>query len=130
MRRMALIVSCAVLTGCVSVSKSVLTREFASNPVPRDDVYVFLTSAGDEIPASCKRVAILHASGPEAASEGKIVDKLREEAGKLGANAIWIQTMEEPGVGERVAGALLGLGVDKDSDAIALHCAPEDLRDE
>ena len=65
-----------------------------------------------------------------AASEGKIVDELREEAGKLGANAIWIQTMEEPGVGERVAGALHGLGVDKDSAAIVLHCAPEDLRDE
>jgi hypothetical protein len=128
-RRIAWVVTCVVLTGCVSVSKSVLTREYASQPVPRDNVYVFLKSAGDEIPASCRRVAILHASGPEAASEGTIVDRLREEAGKLGANAVWIQTMEEPGVGERIAGTLLGIGVDKDSDAIALHCALEDLRD-
>lgn len=127
MRSIALIVGCAAVMGCVSVSKSVLTREYASQPVPRDDVYVFLTSAGDEVPESCRRVAILHASGAEAASEGKILDKLREEAGKLGANSILVQNMEEPGTGERIAGALLGFGTDKDSDAIALYCPPDDL---
>lgn len=125
MRRTILLLGCAVALGCVSVSKSVLTREYETQPVPRDDVFVFLTSAGDTIPETCRRVAILHASGAEAATEGKMMDKLREEAGKLGANTVLIQTMEDPGTGERVVGALFGVGTDKDSDAIAYRCPEE-----
>lgn len=50
------------------------------------------------------------------------VPRLREESGKLGANAVYIRTMEDPGTGERVASALLGTESDRDSDAIALWC--------
>lgn len=127
MLRVALVALCAVAAGCVSVSKSVLTQRYASRPVPRDNVYVFLASTGDSIPEACKRVAILHASGAEMATEGKMYDKLREEAGKLGANAVFVQNMKDPGTGERVAGALFGTGTDKDSDAVALHCPPAAL---
>ena len=108
------------LTACVSVSKSVLQDRSAS-PVPQADVYVFL--AGDTSPASCERVAILHASGhQDYTNEGQMLDKLREEAGKLGANAVQLQTMEDAGTGERVVSALFGVGSDRDSDAVALWC--------
>jgi len=108
------------LAGCVTVSKSVLLDR-SSTPVPRGDVYVFL--AFDTIPASCERVALLHASGDEDfTDEGEMIDKLREEAGKLGANALHLRTMEDPGTGERIASAVFGTNADRDSDAIALWC--------
>ena len=89
------IVLVALCVGCVSVSSTVL-MDRAASPVPEAEVYVFLP--GDEIPESCERVAILHASGPEyATNESDMLDKLREEAGKLGANAVEIQTMEDAG---------------------------------
>lgn len=128
MRRGMAILLSMVLAGCVSVNKSVLTREFQSRPVPRDEVFVFMASAGDSIPSQCVRVAIMHASGAEAATEAKMIDKLREEAGKLGANAVFIQSMEEPGTGERIVSALFGTGSDRDADAIALNCPPDVIR--
>lgn len=106
--------------GCVTVSKSVL-MDRSAHPVPQEDVYVYL--ANDEVPESCERVAILHASGSQDfTNEAQFYDKLREEAGELGANAVHLQTMEDAGTGERVVGALFGTGVDRDSEALALWC--------
>lgn len=118
MKRLAFWV--VLLAGCVSVNKTVLMDRSAT-PVAETDVEVFL--AGDEVPASCERVAILHASGDEDfTDESDIINKLREEAGKLGANALHLRTMEDPGTGERVASALLGTSSDRDSEALALWC--------
>ena len=112
-----------VLTSCVQVSKSVLDHSFASAPVPREGVNVLLASLGDEIPEDCTRVAILHGSGPEEwTDEGDMINKLREEAGKLGANTLFLQNMVDPGTGERIASALFETEADRDSDAIALYC--------
>ena len=114
------IVLLALCAGCVRVSSSVLIDRSAS-PVPQAEVYVFLP--GDEIPESCERVAIVHASGnQDLTNEGQMLDKLREEVGKLGANAVEVRTMEDAGTGERVVAALFGTEADRDSDALALYC--------
>jgi hypothetical protein len=107
-------------TACVSVSKSVLMdRSFA--PVPQRDVYVFLLE--DEIPEDCERVALLSASGEvDWTDESQMIDKMREEAGKLGANAIQLRSIEDPGTGERVVAALFDTEADRDGSAIALWC--------
>jgi len=112
--------------GCVSVSKSVL-MDRSNHPLPRQDVQVLLP--GDSIPASCERVALLHASGPEGLTdEGDMWNKLREESGKLGANVVFIGEIQDPGTGERVVSALFGTESDRDADAIALWC-PSGIRD-
>ncbi len=109
-----------LLAGCVHVSKSVL-MDRSSMPVPMQSVYVFL--AGDTIPSSCERVAILHASGEQDwTNEGQMIDKLRSEAGKLGANALHLRSMEDAGTGERVVAALFDTQADRDADALALWC--------
>lgn len=109
-----------LLTGCVHVSKSVL-MDRSSMPVPKESVYVFLAS--DTIPNSCERVAILHASGEQDwTDEGQMIDELRSEAGKLGANALPLLTMEDAGTGERVVAALFDTEADRDADALALWC--------
>lgn len=114
-----------VLTGCVQVSKTVLMdRSFA--PVPKAEVYVLL--AEDRVPESCERVAILHASGDQdLTDEGEMLDKLRDEAGKLGANAVHVRSMEDAGTGERIVAAFLDTSVDRDSESLALWC-PEGFR--
>jgi len=106
--------------GCVTVSKSVLLDR-SMYPVDRQEVRVFLE--GDSIPPTCERVALLHASGDEDfTDEGDMWDKLREESGKLGANAVLIHAIEEPGAAERIASGLFGTQSDRDADAIALWC--------
>jgi len=114
-----------LLTGCVQVSKTVL-MDRSNAPVPKGDVYVFL--ANDIVPETCERVAILHASGDQdLTDEGGMLDKLRDEAGKLGANAIHVLSMEDAGTGERIVAAFLDTTADRDSESIALWC-PEGFR--
>lgn len=107
-------------TACVTVSKSVLMdRSFA--PVPKQDVYVFLPE--DTTPDDCERVALLSASGEvDWTDESDMIDKMRDEAGKLGANAIQIRSIEDPGTGERVVAAIFETEADRDGSAIALWC--------
>lgn len=120
-RRASVIAPALLLAACVHVNKSVLTYQYDQRPVPLGEVYVFLYE--DILPEDCDRVALLHASGPnDWATEGDMVDRLREEAGKLGANAIQLRSMEEPGAGERIADALFGTGSDKDAEAVAYFC--------
>ncbi|MHB1191961.1 MAG: hypothetical protein ACYC6F_02855 [Longimicrobiales bacterium] len=89
---------------CVSVNKSVLTPGLA--PVPLGDVHVYFES--DSIPEHT-RVAILNAQGSSGfTNEGQMIDKLREEAAKLGANAIILSGMKEPGAGEKFVNYLAG----------------------
>jgi hypothetical protein len=95
-----------LLSGCVSVNKSVLDRSFAQRPVPQEDVRVFF--ANDPLPEHI-RVAILRASGDSGfTNEGQMIDALRKEAGKLGANAVVLDEVREPGTGEKVVNALFG----------------------
>jgi hypothetical protein len=110
----------ALLAGCVTVSKSVLMDRSAT-PVPQQQVYVFLPD--DSIAPSCERVAILNAQGStDYTNESQMIDKMRDEAGKLGANAILLQGIQDPSGAERFASALFGTGSDRDGQAIALWC--------
>lgn len=108
--------------GCVSINKSVLDSSFQANPVPAGEVKVFFPE--DSIPPYT-RVAILNASGDaDWSNEAQMIDKLREEAGKLGANAIVLGELTDPGVGERALNALV-TGVasgNRRGDAIAIFC--------
>lgn len=110
-------------TACVSVSKTVLTEEFMSAPVPANRVNVLMASMGDSIPEDCTRVAILHASGDQdMTDEGDFLEKLREETGKLGGNTVYVRSMEDAGTAERIVGAVFDVPADRDSDALALFC--------
>ena len=107
-----------VLTSCVTVNKSVLESSFMANPIPKEGVQVYLP--GDEVPEHT-RIAILNGKGDgDLTDEGQMIDKLREEAGKLGANAIILGETEEPGTGAEIAQAFLGTSANRKTSAIAV----------
>jgi hypothetical protein len=107
-----------VAAACVTVNKSILDRSFMATPVPVEDVFVYLP--GDEVPEHT-RIAILNAKGDaDMTDEGEMIDRLREEAGKLGANAIILGEIVDPGTGARVAQAVLGTEANRRSQAIAI----------
>ena len=125
-RAIPFIAAVVVLAGCVHVSKSVLDHSRSSNPVPAERVFVYAASAGDDMPKECQRVAILHASGEEGlfVDRGDFLDRMREEAGELGANAIYVQDFEEPGTGERITAGIFGVPANTDVEALAIWCPP------
>jgi hypothetical protein len=107
-----------IVLGCVTVNKSILDRSFMAAPVPTEDVHVYLP--GDEVPTHT-RIAILNAEGDvDMTTEGEMIDKLREEAGKLGANAVIMEEIEDPSTAAIVANALLETGANRTVQAIAV----------
>ena len=104
---------------CVSVGKSVLDTSFQADPIAEGDVFVYV--AGDSIPEHT-RVAMLDAKGnTDWTDEGDLLNKLRQEAGKLGANAIIWGDTQDVGTGARVANALLGTLANRTTTAIAIY---------
>lgn len=101
---LAPVAAAVVLAACVSVNKSILTPGLP--PVPFEEVRVYFE--GDSIP-EYSRVAILNASGSSGfTNEAQMIDKLREEAAKLGANGVILMGLQEPGAGEKLVNALVG----------------------
>lgn len=101
MQRAALLLA-VMVAGCahVSVGRYVFNSSYQSNPIARGDVFVY--EEGDSIPEHTV-VASLNATGDQ--DIGDILDwtspndlrnALREEAGKLGANAIFWCGVEGP----------------------------------
>lgn len=114
-----IIAASVLLAACVSVNKSILDRSMMDRPVPKDEVYVYLP--GDSLP-EYRRIAILNAKGDvDMTDEGQMIDKLREEAGKLGANAIILGDTKEPGTGAKIAKALFDMSADRRTQAVAIY---------
>ncbi len=108
-----------MVVGCISVNKSVLTPNPTGRVFTTEEVTVYFET--DSIPEHT-RVAILNARGDaDMTGEGKMIDKLREEAGILGANAIILGALEEPGTGRRVVAAIFGTSKNREAQAIAIY---------
>lgn len=118
-KKLWLTVLACLFVGCVSVNKSILVPSPTGRTFALAEVAVFFQS--DSIPENT-RVAILNAKGDaDMTGEGKMIDKLREEAGKLGANAIILGDLEEPGTGQRLVSAVFGTSKNRESQAIAIY---------
>lgn len=119
MKRLFVLLPCLALlalAGCVTVSESVLIRGLP--PVHPDNIVIYF--ADDEVPEH-KRVAVLVGRGHYAATtEGKMYDKLREEAGKLGANGVIVEEFREPSGTGKVVSAVLGVGGNRKGQAMAI----------
>ena len=114
----------ALLTACVSVNKSILAPNPTGRRFATEDVYVYLQR--DTVPDHT-RIAILNARGDvDVTNEGEMIDKLREEAGKLGANAIILGEIDEPGTGARIAGAVFDIPTERETQAIAIYVPSRD----
>jgi len=49
-----------------------------------------------------------------------MLNKMRDEAGKMGANGVLLAAIDEPGTGAKIAGAVLGVGVNRKGQVIAI----------
>ncbi len=58
-----------------------------------------------------------------------MIQRLREEAGRFGANAIHLTTMNDPGAAGWLAGAAFDFEVESEAVAVAFRCDDEALRE-
>ena len=121
-----MLLALVLTTACIGVKRAVLV-DLSDSPVPPEEVTIFLPD--DNIPEDCERMALLAAAGDLGRDFGDLLQKLREEAGELGANALDIQFMSEAGSWDRMgpretgnAGYLRWARQGRDMRAFALYC--------
>jgi hypothetical protein len=120
-RTIAALVAPLVAAGCVQASATYLSPRQMLAPVPEDSVRVFL--ATDSVPANCQRYALINTSGDaDMTNESQMVNAAKRRAGKIGANAIQLQSTRDPSTGTRIAGAVLGIPANRKGQMLAFIC--------
>jgi hypothetical protein len=85
-------------------------------------------SAG-QVPGRYEEVALLNSTGNTAyTDEAKMLKDMRYTAGKMGANAIILDAVSEPGAATKIAGALLGTGSERKGKAVAIYVFPDSVK--
>lgn len=110
--------------GCVSASVIPLGEQNLE-PVPRDEVLVYETL--DDLPADAdyRKVALIRAEANDDWDDREdLVGKMRQEAAKVGANAIVLRGFEDPSTGERIAEAFLGIEGRVTGECLAIRLTP------
>jgi hypothetical protein len=117
--RRTVLVGVVLLGACVSTQAARLGSGTIRPPVSPDKVAIYLTA--DRVPGKYEEVALLTSKGDYGSTnEEKMYRSMREKAGELGANAIILESVKEPGTGAKVARALIGTGANREGKAIAI----------
>lgn len=92
----------ALVSGCVSINHTMLDTGPGYAPVPGPEVQVFFER--DELPEHT-RVALLYGKTFEnITTESRLIEKLREAAGALGANGVVLLGQTDLGGDIRISG--------------------------
>lgn len=111
-----------LLAGCVTTSAvrfDSVTQQYPE--VERDSVKVYATL--EDVPEEFERVAMIDAEGEHRwTSRDGMLNAMKAKAGEVGANAIILGDISEPGAGEQLAGALFyGVSADRRGRVLAIH---------
>lgn len=113
-----------MLSACVSTQAARLGAGPLRPAVMPDSVAIYLTA--DRVPGKYEEVALLSSKGDyRGTSEEKMYQSMREKAGEMGANAIILQSVQDPGTGAKVAHAILGTGANREGKALAIFVLPD-----
>jgi len=105
-----LLLVCAIALiaiGCVSAKATLLNPDMRFDPVPWEEVRVYLSE--EDVPGEFETIAIVRSEGKEVfTTEAQMLEKMKKKAGALGANAIILKGIKDPGDLDRMADELSG----------------------
>jgi len=122
MRALLAVVLAFAVAGCVQ-TKPTLINPSAERYEPVLPENVWIVTAEEELDTlNYVRIAIIEATGSgEYTDQSGMLDAIRKKAGELGANAVLMPQINEPGAGAKVAAALFGTGTQRKGNAIAIR---------
>ena len=115
-----------LLVSCVSpTSTTVLDQSRVRQPsVVPDKIVIYRNAA--QVPGKYEEIALLNTSMDSTWSRpDAMYTSMREEAAKVGANAIILDSESEPSAGAKIAGAFLGTGAKRTGKAVAIYIYPD-----
>ena len=110
----------AVASGCVATQATLLAHRGSYAPVAPAAVQVYLSER--DVHAPFEKVAIIYAKGESRLTdETAMIEAAKAEAASVGANGIILSKIDEPSAGAKVAATVLGIGVMRKGEIVAIH---------
>lgn len=110
------------LASCVSTNSTMLGGSQAGVALDPASIVVYRTA--DQVQGPYREVALLNSTGESlATNQRNMFNSMKAEAARLGANAIILESMSEPGAGAQVAAAIFGVGANRRGRAVAIDVA-------
>jgi len=121
----AIAIFCAA---CMSTSAVNIGTTIKHPKVFWEKVVVYRTA--DQVPGKYEEIAMMITTGSALwTSESRMWKAMQKKAGDLGANAIILDALSEPGAGAKVAAAFLIVpGADRKGKAIAIYVFPDEKK--
>ena len=112
------------LSACVTTNASRLGTESAVRPLVLPQNVTLYRIAG-QVPGKYEEIALLNSAGDSSfTNEAKMFESMKKKAGELGANAVILDAVSEPGAGAKVAAAIFGVSAQRKGKAIAIWMFP------
>lgn len=113
------------LFACISVNSIRLDETKTRPPLTPDQVKVYLSEK--DVPGKYEKVALINAKGNySVTNESKMINEMKKEAAKLGANGIIIEKIKDPKTLAKVANAFLGTGANRKGKVLAIYVLEEE----
>lgn len=126
MYRLILLLAFA-LGACVSTTASMLDTRAHYTATCSDAVVIYTTR--DKAPPDYAEVALLSSSGESRYTNHQMmIESMRKEAAKVGATGVILNDIKEAGSGEKIVGAILGTGTERQGKAVAIYAAADTAR--
>lgn len=123
MRGLMIAISALALAGCVSTNATMLGTSSAAVAVDPATVAIYRTAA--QVPGPYTEVALLNSTGDSnMTNESTMFASMKKRAAALGANAIILDSVTEPGSGAKVAAAIFGVSAQRKGRAVAIRLTP------
>lgn len=112
----------ATSSACVTTRHTLLNPSAERYPPVAPEAVLILTDEAELDTLEYTRVAIIEATGSgEFTDQTDMLEAIRKRAAQLGANAVLLPQINEPGAGAKVAAAVLGTGTQRKGNAVAIR---------
>lgn len=113
------------VSGCVTTTATLLDPTVQYDPVDPNEVRIFL-SEEELAEYEFVRVAIISSAGDATyTSRTGMIESMRKKAAEMGANAILMPSIYEPGAEAEIAGLIHGTVVNRRAEVIGLRILGE-----
>jgi len=90
-----------------------------------EEVAVYMNPGS--VPGKYEEVALLNSTGDAMwGGEAKMIKSMKKKAGKIGANAIILNDIDEPKAIEKIIGSYLGTITQRKGKALAIYLVPDE----
>jgi hypothetical protein len=114
------------LSACISTNAVRLGTGAVRPSIAISQVAVYRTA--DQVPRRYEEVALLNSTGASQwTNEAQMLENMRKVAGQMGANAVILDALSEPGAGAKVAAAIFRTTTERKGRAIAVYVLPEGI---